>query len=708
MPQWPAEAPSEEVGQKRRELAKAKLDNTGVWKGPYFGRDLKNLLEERNLEDGPEGKIAKTNEDQTTHFILVNMGELDRLNAGGDHTVGDNALKATADAIKKQLAGKVAEGDYDIYRTAGNDFSVKLKNTDVAVARQLALALSGKVDLSHIKQEAAPVEASLMSQSDLVDVLNGLEDGDRQAFMDEEDKAGESINIVKELLQQQNDIQKIEMRFRRMEEKLAEGDAAAEPFYKEFQSKVFSGALGVANLEYADFVKKLKEMGYGDPARADEYREAKHRLALKDARRQYQDRRGEASGVEKILVEEAAKKALSEAEATGSREGKTVPPEAQQEAAFTAPEDTRGKKLVAQKEAEYASSKTELAYLDLEIEKAKRDTLTGLAERGAMFGNLSEGLKNKEQMSLVFIDMAFLKYFDKEGGRETGNIAIKKAAELLDKLAAEVSTDGLKVEAYRIGGDEFALGILGGTPSKVAELQKLLVKKQLEAPPIPLQGKQAAGTYYKQKLSFNYGVFGPKNLDEAKAFMQEKGIKLHSEPGSDDEREEVVEFALKLSDKQLEIQKGVNRITLLTEELRAAKASGDSGKFDQLIKYSQKGIFGKKGEKLIRELAEKPSGDGVERVLRFVVDAIREKSSKREGYENSLDKIIDEKVKELYFDQQLEGMRDAIQQLQTELAAANTKNETLHAENQQLRMQIAELQQEVQSVAGLRQKILSA
>src|SRR5574337_1374330 len=76
-----------------------------------------------------------------------------------------------------------------------------------------------------------------------------------------------------------------------------------------------------------------------------------------------------------------------------------------------------------------ACQQAEIAKLNLEIESAWRDSLTGLEQRGRLFENLEAGLDGGESVSMVFIDMAFLKYFDKEGGAETGNLAIQKTAE---------------------------------------------------------------------------------------------------------------------------------------------------------------------------------------------------------------------------------------------------------------------------------------
>ncbi len=729
---------SVEIAKKRIELFNAQHDNTGVWKGEYFGRDLRKSFDAGGFEPGPDGKVPGSPEDINTHFILVNMGELDRINTLGDHTSGDKALTATARAIEGRISKRLAEtlgsqvdvsSYYDIYRTAGNDFSVRLKNVPAALAHEITLLLSGSVDLADAVpgQEAAPVEASMISQSEIVSVLNGLAPEERERFskLSVGERSGAAIGAVKEFLQQQNDIQKVESRFNRLAEKIRSGAPDAADFYDKFQKKALEGLLKREGdptvLPFATVTERLRELGALD--NSEDWRESRTRLAKQEARRQASDRRRSARNLDKTLADAAAKLRL-EVPLTQDDVTAGALPESANPEAFTPPQDTRGQLRIRELETIYETAQTqspaeaELAQLNLEIEKANRDTLTGLNTRGRLFKQLETGMASGKAMTAMYIDMAFLKYFDKEGGSETGNIAIRKAGELLDTLAADLQKQmiaetgeaDLVVEAYRIGGDEFSLAVTGGGADTAARLSRLLRDREKASGAIPLQGEKALGAFYSQKLSFNFGTMGPLTETALRDLLKQNGIPLKAE---DDPkaREELAEYALKFADKQLEYQKGFNRILLLVREKLNGELSGDSGKFDQLQKYSEKALFGEDGKKLVEEIAAKlkadPEASVQEQVMQFVVDKIRVKSENASKHSEALDRAIDERVRELYFDQQIRGMQELIKSLERQLVESSTANKALSGENETLKMQIKALEQEVQTVAGLREKILS-
>lgn len=694
----------QQIVDKRIELSKAQHDNTGSWKGEYFARDIRDGLVERGLETGADGKLPTSAEDLSTHYLLVNMGELDRVNAMGDHSSGDKALESTAKGIRDTLKAFLKDDQFDVYRTAGNDFSVRLKQVDRPVAERITRALCGQVDLSSIGQEAAPIEASLASQSDLISVINNLEPLDRVAFLSTEKPEGPSIGVLKELLQQQNDRQKTESRMRRMQEMIDGYPDKAQDFYEKYQRKVLGPIFAQPGdkeetPEFKLFVERFKA--------ADA--ESRHRGAENEARRQYVGRRETQRGIDRALGEHAAKQTLG---LTGFPEKipdeEEIPLTEKSENGFTEPKPTRGFEAIAGKRKRVEELKAarenpldvELASLEADIEAANRDVLTGLAQRGPMFKQLESGLESGKPVGVVYIDMAFLKYFDKEGNGTTGNVAIKKAAELLDGIAAEASKEGIQVEAYRVGGDEFAFGISGGGPDAAEKVKELLVRRQKEAAPIPLQGEGALGKFYKQKLSFNFGSLGPLDLEGMRKLIKDNKLPLESAPGTADERNELAEYALRFADKQLEIQKGFNRIGLLLAEKQAGERDGDSSRYQQLLKYSQKAIFGADGEALINELAAKSEVPG-EQVLKFVIDQLKKKGAAKENYENSIDKLIDERVRELYFEQQIKGLKHQITVMEQQLSVTK-------GENAQLKQKVAELEEEVKNVSNLKQRILAS
>jgi GGDEF domain-containing protein len=693
-----------QIVDKRIELSKAQHDNTGSWKGEYFGRDIRDGLVERGLEPGPDGKLPTRPEDLSTHFLLVNMGELDRVNAMGDHSSGDKALEATAKGIRDTLKAFLKDDQFDVYRTAGNDFSVRLKQLDRTATEQITRALCGKVDLSGIGQDAAPIEASLASQSDVVDVLNGLEPSDRDTFLSAEKPEGPTIGVLKELLQQQNDRQKTESRMRRMQEMIDKDPANAGEFYEKFQRKVLGPIFHQAGDEKdtPDFDVFMARFGAADS-------EVRHRGAENEARRQYVSRRESQRGIDRALGERAAAQTLG---VTGFPKKipdlDEIPLTEKSENGFVPPKPTRGFQAIAEKRKHAKDLKAsgadaldiELAELDAEIEAANRNPPTGLAERGRMFKQMQDGLEAGKPIGVVYIDLAFLKYFDKEGNKATADIAINKAAELLDGIASDASKEGILVEAYRVGGDEFAFAITGGGDDAVERVKEMLRDRQKEAAPIPLQGEGALGKFSKQKLSFNFGSLGPLDLEGMRKLIKENGLPMESKPDTEEERNELAEYALRFADKQLEIQKGYNRIGLLIAEKRAGEAAGDMARYEQLLKYSQKAIFGAEGEALIKQLSTSAEVPG-EQVLKFVIDQLKKKGAAKENYEQSIDKLIDERVRELYFEQQINGLKHQLTVLEGELS--KTKGE-----NVQLKQKVAELEQEVQNVSNLKQRILAS
>jgi diguanylate cyclase (GGDEF)-like protein len=103
------------------------------------------------------------------------------------------------------------------------------------------------------------------------------------------------------------------------------------------------------------------------------------------------------------------------------------------------------------------------------LERATRDSLTGLLNRGAALEALTLDLaavhrsQGKLVLTLFFIDLDDLKSINDSIGHEAGDIAIQAVAEAL-----KVTTRASDVIA-RFGGDEFIVGWLGNPDSDVPE-----------------------------------------------------------------------------------------------------------------------------------------------------------------------------------------------------------------------------------------------
>lgn len=700
---FPEGSKKRKMTERQLELFDAQHDNTGSWKSEYFGRDMREDLKTRGLELGADGKLPVSPEDARTHYMLVNMGELDRINATGDHSSGDIALEETAKGIRAMIGETVNESQFEIYRYAGNDFGVRLIGVDRETAEKITRALCGKVDVTKAlnAEDHVPIEASLASQSDIIDVLNKLEPEDLANVMSEERPEGQAIGVTRELLQQQNDRQKIESRMRRMQEVLDQDPGKAKDFYQKYQKKILGELFKNGDKDAPDFEVFRERFVASD-------NEARSRLAMEEARRQHASRRETQRGLDRTLSELAAKETLGAQSFQEKKQVADVPREAQSEAQFEAPKPTRGFLMIEEKRAIYDSLQKsgadtediELAQLDYEIERANRDRLTGLNERGRMFQALESGLEQGKAVGSIYIDMAFLKYFDKEANSETGNVAIKKAAEIIDSIAEEASREGIQVEAYRVGGDEFAFSVVGNDPYAIQKVLAMIVNRQNEATAIPLQGENALGTFYKQKLSFNFGAFGPMDIEASREYLRTNKIPIDAEPGTPEERNQIAELSLRLADKQLEMQKGINRISFLRRMKRQVNGN-DNTKYTQLLKYSQKAIFGEAGEKFIEKIADGSPEELLEEITEFVIEQIKIKNQKKDAYETSIDRIIDERAHEMFFEQQINGLK-------YQLARTQASLEQAQGENTHLKQQVQVLEEEIRNVARIKERILKA
>ena len=103
------------------------------------------------------------------------------------------------------------------------------------------------------------------------------------------------------------------------------------------------------------------------------------------------------------------------------------------------------------------------------LEKATRDSLTGLLNRGAALEALTLDLaavrrsRGKLVLTLFFIDLDDLKMINDSIGHDGGDVAIRAVAEAL-----KVTTRASDVIA-RFGGDEFVVGWLGNPESDVPQ-----------------------------------------------------------------------------------------------------------------------------------------------------------------------------------------------------------------------------------------------
>jgi len=717
-----------EIAGKRVEIFLREHDATGGWKGERLWRDLAKDMREMSWERDAEGMLPKTAEDERTHLLMVHMGELDRLNASGDHSLGDQGLRLTAERIeslvREVLSRDPANKDerrladaYDVYRYSGNDFVVNLRDVDPSSAEEIRRRLSQEaIDLSVVRpgEEPIPVAASRISRADGLDLLNRVDERPEDVGLDPKRVL---IQAMIEKAQTLNDIDKVEMRTQRMVEKIREAgedpsrESAARDLYDKFLRKslgdVFKVEGATEPAEYDAFRRLLTEKRALDVPASTEWTHLVAERALDGAFESLRSRRAVGRSIELKLAAQVSKDVLSRDERFGIvTGGDDLPPSSPD---FAPPQDTSGKKRLAelesiarQAEKETPGVSAELARTEYDLEKSKRDDRTGLYGRGVFFETMETALEHNRSISTIAIDMAFLKYFDKEGGPETGNLAIRKAAEILDSVSASFAGSGFDVEAFRVGGDEFALTIVGGDEKSVGKVVAALQEAQRSAGRVP--GTTGASPRYRSEgLQFNYGVRFADTADAFRLELEAAGIPTKS-PEEEDASNALAEYLVRLADKEVEIQKGVNRFMLL---LNRTLQGGEGSNLEVLKAYSQKAIFGSAGEAKLSELAEMvrtsperivAMGRARGEALTFVISQIDKRNAEINHFEMSLDRRLEDAVRIRFFEQRIDELEEEVRMLEARL-------ESEASGKQNLRQAVEAAEEEKRAIVQLRERM---
>ncbi|MCC6563261.1 GGDEF domain-containing protein, partial [Candidatus Uhrbacteria bacterium] len=296
---------------------------------------------------------------------------------------------------------------------------------------------------------------------------------------------------------------------------------------------------------------------------------------------------------------------------------------------FVAPkrEDaTEGLRIITALEAEAQKPRENpqeqrVAEKKLARERAMRDYATGLELRGQMFKKLEGAMEDpSKRIASVSMDMGFLKYFDQVGGRETGDMAILKVAEVFQKVKDAFSKEGIDVSVHRLGGDEFGMSVIGESTispedfrTKLRELQAALYREIERAGRIPPSTGAKPG-YFASKLNIGIGMHV---YEDGKAAEAEDALYGLTEKAPDGlveglpgyeawKRNQRADHMVKVADKVMEFQKASNRLMLLVEKMKGIqdlKAKNGAAEdirreeehLKQLLAFSDKAIFGQKG-----------------------------------------------------------------------------------------------------------------
>jgi diguanylate cyclase (GGDEF)-like protein len=628
-----------EIAQKEYEFYRWERDVTGAKKGSRFGVDLKETIENIGVGRNESGDLSIEQPEalDRNHLVMVNMGELDRLNSSGDHKLGDVGLVATynriqqvvSDNIREYLEGEDIEEKiptmFEVYRVNGNDFVIVLKDVNAEIAKKITEGLQGNVEMpAEHGVEAVPLAANNISLRGSFEVLKSIRSVFESESVSEIDKddaeQGDGtllITLLRERLFTMNDFVKVRSRLERMVDKIKNPEGVpAEKLYDDFLKKtlgtIFAKPGSDVALDFGEFVQALRDRGAGLEVGSENDPEWERMLFLTSRDQSihsFQDRYEMKRKVEVELHRQVISDLQKRADEKLVDIPENIPgsvkdaerPEygSEKQLAVTVFEsvmadlgETEGRQILQNLETENNEAKSigprevRLAELTLEVEKLKRDSLTGLKERGMLFNEITERIENKKPISVISIDMAFLKFFDKEGGSMTGDNAILAAGKILDAVNRKYVDKG--AEAYRVGGDEFVFTINVDDAELVQEVIQSIRDTALEVGPIP-EYKGGTGRYRPEMLQFNFG---------AKGYSEENNPKMANP-----------DTLVHEADARVEIDKAVNRFVLLLQRegqiqrLPVADRSAAMADLDILYAYSAKSIFGVDGKEMIKEWA---------------------------------------------------------------------------------------------------------
>lgn len=731
-------------------------DVTGALKDSRFGTDVRVLLDEADIHRGPDGLVqADTDLLRQMHLVQVNMSELDRLNSSGDHALGDAALERvfltcqhkTMEVLREAFPEADELGlleKYDIYRTAGNDFTIVLKQVSSEQAIQLRERLSRPMSIADIRpdQDDVPLAASQMSFIDAFQYLENMDGLPAEAGMSDQTAA---IGFMREKCQTINDFDKVRTRGERMVQKLKQsresGTADAQTLYEQFLKKYVGVLVQEAGEmqppDFAEFSRRLEKMGAFD-AYPMQWKKQLFERSRDEALRQLHARSSDRQKESEVITESVIvslqdeqrtvgleRIAEPQIEKTGTKRLREIgEADVQAQKQFLAALEQLGQtegqlalntlknerdRVASLPEGDIARRQAEVR---LALEQSKRDQLTGLYGRGMYFEQLEHALKKGMPQTVLSVDMAFLKFFDKEGGTKTGDAAIEAAGRILDAAKREMGlSKGVAVEAYRVGGDEFALLVQSADPQVTYEISRLLQRLSQETVGEIPSMSGAADTYHPESLQFNVGGYTISSLDDFQIELAGMGMPaLRGEPGSIERIRCAADEATHLADARIDSEKSLNRLAfLLGKSLEATQADALKGerrkRLEVLMTYSEKSIFGAEGKAKIAEWTDQigSSERTVHQIIaqelpQFVTEQLKKKGKEEVNFERM-------SLERLEADVQLTLLRKRMEEMERDMQFLLQQFGEAHAKVDEQRSHLAEVEAQLSEVVQLRQKI---
>lgn len=670
--------PESELLQARKENLELELevyryerDNTGAYKFKQFGAEMQKLFTPEEgapsyMERGKDGSFELTSDMADRRIVFVDMLELDRLNKeGGSHDVGDMGLENASKTIR-EIAAKF--GDYEIYRSGGNQFMLDMKQLDENGYDEMMKALSEVRVSAKEGLDPAPLVANGIDFRTVVEDLNAVQE-ELGPFggLEDHEAAREATGIVIRSAEWGSEIRKLTTRADRVREMLETQPDKAGEFFDNYVKKTFQET-DYSTLE--DF-KRLIDEGTFDSAMRE--------LAFDQAHQRFEiDRASDAEDAE--AAHQVARKRVvwERAEAHRTEGGRA---ESQGEGLAEIPEQTFGEQAIAEKVAAldaaqkaYAEDPSPIneekvthAKLEVQREKARRDSGTGLLERGVYYEDLEKALAEGEPTAAVFVDMGFLKYFDKQGGRDVGNDALRLAASLMERAVKE---SGVQGEAYRYGGDEFTILVKGNEQDAKKFLRALEFLNE-EAGAVP-RGKKSKDDYVPTGLQFSHGIADTSALKE-----------LLEATGKETTLNKKAELMTRVADTGVQYLKAADRFDYLMSEMQnpdyqdpkygEEPGNAFTAQLESKIAYSNKALFSELGgDSVLRAFADELRNldklepgereavvqDIEDQLRRFVIERVDTSREKEASNKEKIDRLIEMRTRIGYLEGELDAVRE--------------------------------------------------
>lgn len=639
-------------------------DDTGAYKFKRFGSQMAEMFNPAegqitSVDVGSDGHFEASSSGKNRRIIFVDMLELDRLNKeGGSHDVGDDGLNAASEQIRN-LASEY--GDFEVFRSGGNQFMVDMKNlSDEKYGKLLEEMSSMKVSAKE-GLDPAPLVANGVNFRDAMEDLHILENElNPHEGLEPHEASRELTGILIRSAEWGSEFNKLTKRAGRVRDMLEDNPEKAKDFFENYVKKSFQET-PYSSIE--DFKQLISDGSFDKKIRE---------LALDQTRLRFELDRESADATQKDIHHIVRKNIVWE-RIEAHREGEFSPETGGDLAEI--PHETRGEAVIHAKADAYVDAKIaqendpsnvneallKRKDLELQLEKSRRDGGTGLLERGVYYEDLENDIESNDPTTSVFVDMGFLKYFDKQGGRDVGNNGIRLAASLMEEALLDAGVDG---EAYRYGGDEFTIRVKGGEKEAKAFLRSLeLLNEKAGAVPA---GEKSKDDYKPTGLQFSHGMADIATMNQ---LAEQSTENLSSNKKA--------ELMTRIADTGVQYLKAADRFEYLLGEMENPDyhdpkyGEGESNAFtaqlESKITYSNKALFSELGGDSvlrvfadeIRNLEKLPSSEreGLreeidDQIRRFVISRVDASREKESANKQLLDQLVESRTRISY----LEGL----------------------------------------------------